>query len=351
MVDGDFWRGRSVLITGHTGFKGGWLAAWLIGLGARVHGVALEPATAPSLFELARLGQRMAHIAGDLRDRAVPLRALRDVEPEVVFHLAAQSIVRRGLREPVDTFDTNVMGTVHLLEAIRTSPSVRAVVVVTSDKCYEETTSHRSYRECDPLGGRDPYSASKGCQEIVTHAFRRSLLKCGVATARAGNVIGGGDWAQDRIVPDAIRALIEGHPVRLRNPGAVRPWQHVLEPLAGYLRLGERLWLNRAGEGAWNFGPNETDQTSVGDLVERIHRMWGNGSWEAEAEADSGQEASVLRLDASHARRELGWQPRLELDRAVRLTVDWYRAVIERAADPWEFTRAQIRDYQQEEGA
>jgi CDP-glucose 4,6-dehydratase len=348
MVDRDFWRGRSVLVTGHTGFKGGWLAAWLIDLGARVHGLALEPATDPSLFELARLGQLMAHAVGDLRDRTVALRALRDVAPEVVFHLAAQSLVRQGLREPVDTFDTNVMGTVHLLDAVRTAPSVRAVVVVTSDKCYEETTSHRGYREGDPLGGRDPYSASKGCQEIVTHAFRRSFLKCGVATARAGNVIGGGDWAYDRVIPDAVRALVDGRAVRLRNPGAVRPWQHVLEPLAGYLGLAERLCLNQGGDGAWNFGPDEADQTSVRDLVERLHRMWGHGSWAPESDPDAGKEASVLRLDASHARRELAWRPRLGLDRAVRLTVDWYRAVLERAADPWELTCRQIREYEQE---
>jgi CDP-glucose 4,6-dehydratase len=346
MPDRDFWRGRRVLVTGHTGFKGSWLSAWLLQLGARVHGVALAPTSRPSLFELNRLADRMDHSLGDLRDRHTADTAVRRAEPEVVFHLAAQAIVRHGLRYPAETFETNVMGTVHLLDAVRSAPSVRAVVVVTSDKCYEETATDRGYREDDALGGRDPYSASKGCQEIVAHAYRRSFLEGRLATARAGNVIGGGDWAEDRVIPDAVRALGDQRPLCLRNPRAIRPWQHVLEPLSGYLRLAERLYQGHPVDRAWNFGPAEADAATVGDLIDRFHRVWGRGSWVSVADPDAGKEAAVLRLDAAQARQQLGWQPRVGLERAIQLTVEWYREVIEAQADPFGLLCHQTRAYE-----
>ena len=345
MADREFWRGRRVLVTGHTGFKGSWLAAWLLDLGCQVYGVALAPDSQPSLFELARLADRMNHTLGDLRSSDAAETAVRRAEPEVVFHLAAQAIVRRGLRDPGETFETNVIGTVRLLEALRKAPSVRAAVVVTSDKCYEEASHGRGYREDDPLGGRDPYSASKGCQEIVAHAYRRSYLVGRLATARAGNVIGGGDWAEDRVVPDAVRAIERQTPLCLRNPRAIRPWQHVLEPLAGYLRLAERLHQGDRVDGAWNFGPAATEATTVGELIDRFHRAWGRGSWAAVSDPDAGKEAAVLRLDASRAREQLGWEPRLGLEEAIRMTVDWYRGVMERGADPFELTCHQTRAY------
>ena len=346
MIHRDFWRGRRVLLTGHTGFKGAWLATWLLDLGCEVHGVGLAPQTTPSLFELSGLSHRLHHVVEDLRSPDTAARALERSAPDVVLHLAAQPILRRALRDPLETFETNVMGTVHLLEAVRHCPSVAAVVVVTSDKCYEEHTDGAAYREGDPLGGRDPYSASKGCQEIVAHAYRRSYLGGRLATARAGNVIGGGDWSEDRIVPDAVRALIGGRELTLRSPGSVRPWQHVLDPLAGYLRLAERLSAGSGADRSWNFGPAELDPPTVSDLVNRVHDAWGRGSWAPVTDPDAGSEAAVLRLDATLAREHLGWAPRIDFDRAVRLTVEWYRDVLERGADAFDLTRRQIREYE-----
>jgi CDP-glucose 4,6-dehydratase len=345
MADRDFWRGRRVLVTGHTGFKGSWLATWLLDLGCQVLGVGLAPATQPSLFELNSLGGRVDSMLEDLRHPEAAEAAVRRGQPEVIFHLAAQAIVRRGLRNPAETFETNVMGTVRLLDAARQAPSVRAVVVVTSDKCYEETAEGRGYRETDALGGRDPYSASKGCQEIVAHAYGRSYLEGKLATARAGNVFGGGDWSEDRVIPDAVRAIEESRPVALRNPRSIRPWQHVLDPLAGYLRLAERLCAGDDVEGPWNFGPSETDGATVAELVERLHHAWGRGSWTPVSDPDAGKEAPVLRLDASRAREYLGWAPKIGLQRAIQMTVDWYRGVLERAVDPFELTCGQTRGY------
>jgi CDP-glucose 4,6-dehydratase len=345
MADRDFWRGRRVLVTGHTGFKGSWLSAWLLDLGCEVHGIGLPPATKPSLFDLSRLGSRLGHNVGDIRLPDTADSIVRRTRPEIVFHLAAQSIVRRGLRQPAETFDTNVMGTVRLLEAVRREPAVRAVVVVTSDKCYEDAATGRAYRETDALGGRDPYSASKGCQEIVAHAYRWSYLRGRLATARAGNVIGGGDWAEDRVVPDAVRAIAAGQPLGLRNPRSVRPWQHVLDPLAGYLRLAEGLCAGEPVEGAWNFGPADGGAVSVGELIERLHAVWGQGSWRPVADREAGSEATVLRLDASRARERLGWEPKIGLDDAIRLTVEWYRSVLGNEADPFDLTYRQARAY------
>jgi CDP-glucose 4,6-dehydratase len=351
MPDRNFWRGRRVLVTGDTGFKGSWLSTWLIDLGSHVHGVGLPPASLPSLFDLNGLSSRVEHVPADLRSKEAAELAVQRAQPEVVFHLAAQAIVRRGLRDPAETFETNVMATVRLLDAVRNAPSVRAVIVVTSDKCYEEPAPRRGYREEDALGGRDPYSASKGCQEIVAHAYRRSFLEGRLATARAGNVIGGGDWAEDRIVPDAVRAIENKRPLQLRNPRAIRPWQHVLEPLAGYIRLAERLWQGHPVDRAWNFGPADKDGATVAELIDRFHQVWGHGSWIPVADPDAGKETPVLRLDASRAREELGWEPRLGLDRAIGMTVDWYRGVLEDGADPFELTCRQTRAYEGAETA
>jgi CDP-glucose 4,6-dehydratase len=328
-----FWQGKRVLVTGHTGFKGGWLAIWLRRMGAEVAGYALPPEGDPNLFAAARVGEGIAHVEGDLRDGERLAAAFAAHRPEVVFHLAAQSLVRRGYREPVETFDVNVLGTARLLEAVRGCPDTRAVVVVTTDKCYDNREWEWGYRETDALGGRDPYAASKACAELVTSAYRASYLPgdgdraVAVATARAGNVIGGGDWAEDRLVPDLLAAFAAGRPALVRSPDAVRPWQHVLDPLAGYLALAERLWTGGAGfaEG-WNFGPDERDARPVAWVADRLAAAWGGGaSWERDPQPGP-HEATWLRLDASRARERLGWRPRLALGEALDWVVEWHRA-------------------------
>jgi CDP-glucose 4,6-dehydratase len=330
MVTPEFWRDQPVLVTGHTGFKAGWLATWLGRLGARVTGYGLAPDTTPSFFERCGVAARLTSHLADIRDAAALGEALTAARPRVVFHLAAQSLVRRSYREPVPTFATNVLGTAHLLEAARRVPSVEAVVVVTSDKCYEPRAGDGpAFREDDPLGGHDPYSASKAGAELVAAAYRRSFFAAGgprVATARAGNVIGGGDWAEDRLLPDAMRALDRGEPVRVRNPAAVRPWQHVLEPLGGYLMLAERLCAADDVTGAWNFGPRDEDAVPVATLMELVLGFCNGGRWEAAPEPGGPHEAPALRLDATHARARLGWRPALTLKEAAELTVAWYRA-------------------------
>ena len=346
----DFYRGKRVLVTGHTGFKGAWLASWLKMLGARVVGVALPPEPdRPSLFQAADVANGMHSVMGDIRDRSVLATVLKDHSPEIVFHLAAQSLVRRSYREPVETYATNVMGTAHLLEAVRQSPSVRAVVVVTSDKCYENREWPHGYRESDPLGGRDPYSSSKGCAEIVTAAYRASFFgpdAAAIASARAGNVIGGGDWAEDRLIPDLFRGLAAGEPVIIRNPGATRPWQHVLEPLRGYLLLGERLWNRADGVAeAWNFGPPDQNVVPVLELARSVLRYWGGGNLRVEADPSAPHEAHFLRLDWGKARAGLGWQPFLTFDETVRLTVEWYRAYHDDSSAASGRTRQQIEWY------
>jgi CDP-glucose 4,6-dehydratase len=348
-----FWRGKKVLVTGHTGFKGGWLAVWLNAMQASVVGYALKPQAHPSFFDQCALETRLTSILGDIRH----LDELRDTfagcAPDIVFHLAAQPLVRQSYRSPVETFETNVMGTVGLLEVIRCTPSVRAAVIITTDKCYENREWVWGYREQDRLGGQDPYSASKACAELVAAAYRQSYFSdraraVALATVRAGNVIGGGDWAEDRVVPDAIRALMQRKPVLLRNPGSVRPWQHVLEPLAGYLMLAERLYADGAsGEGAWNFGPSGEDAVPVVKLVDLIISEWGAGTWEA-GESAGPHEARTLRLDCSKSRQLLGWEPRLRLREAAALTAAWYRQASGLApdADMYDFTVEQIRAYE-----
>jgi CDP-glucose 4,6-dehydratase len=329
---GGVFAGRRVLVTGHTGFKGSWLTAWLLGLGAQVTGYALTPPTDPSLFEEAGLSSGIRHVIGDIRDMEHLRACFAEARPEIVLHLAAQPLVRLSYEEPVETYATNVMGTVHVLEAVRTTDGVRVVLNVTSDKCYENRETGQSYCESDAMGGYDPYSSSKGCAELVTAAYRRSFFgpdsPVRVASARAGNVVGGGDWALDRIVPDCIRALTAGEPIVVRNPDAVRPWQHVLEPLSGYLTLASRMWAEAHDfDGGWNFGPEGKDDVTVREVVEALLAAWGSGSWEAPAGAKAHlHEANLLSLDTTKARDLLGWRPLYDVERTLTSTAAWYAA-------------------------
>jgi len=348
------WRGRRVFLTGHTGFKGGWLALWLAKLGAQIRGYALDPATEPNLFSVAAVGDVLEDVRGDLLDRARLESALREFAPEVVFHLAAQPLVRRSYADPLGTYATNVMGTAHVLETVRKAPSVRAVVCVTTDKCYENREWLWPYRETDALGGHDPYSSSKACAEIVSAAYRSSFFSVErpgepavmLATARAGNVIGGGDWSEDRLIPDLIRGFQAGKPVLIRRPGAVRPWQHVLEPLHGYILLAEKLL---AGESrfatAFNFGPGDDGAWTVEQIADSLTRTWGDGAnWIRDPEAGA-HEAGTLRLDASRARAELAWQPMLGIQETLDWTVRWYR-VWHDGGEMRDETMKQIADYE-----
>lgn len=345
----DAWRGRRVLITGHTGFKGAWLALLLEAAGATVSGLALDPPSTPSLHALAgRRGDDRDRV--DLRDGAAVAARVAEVTPEVVFHLAARSLVRSAFADPVGTYEVNVLGTAHLFEAVRACSSVRAVVAVTSDKVYEPRADGRAHAEDSPLGGADPYSSSKASCELVAAAYRRSYLSAsgvGVATARAGNVIGGGDWAADRVVPDVVRALERSEPVALRHPDAVRPWQHVLDPLHGYMLLAEHLLdAPEKAPAAVNFGPDPTESCSVAGLVDRLTAGFGGKpGWCADSDAPVVPETAVLRLDASRARATLGWSPRLDLEHAVRWTVDWHQACAS-GEDVRELTLGQIAAYQ-----
>ena len=323
----DFWRGRRVLLTGHTGFKGAWLAVWLARLGAKVTAVALEPVSKPHLFGLARVADLCASRIGDIRHAASMAAAVQAAQPEVVLHLAAQALVRAGYREPIDTFSTNVMGTANVLDALRGASSVRAAVVVTTDKVYRNRETPTPYREGDALGGHDPYSASKAAAEIVAQSYRAAYLAqqgVALATARAGNVIGGGDWSEDRLIPDAVRAWQSGEVLQVRRPQAVRPWQHVLEPLAGYLHLVECLWRQPGLAQAYNFGPPAFEAASVGHVIGLARQAFGRGDTHFGDGADGPHEAGLLTLDASLAQRELGILPRWGLGEAVARTMQWY---------------------------
>lgn len=328
-----FFNGKRVFVTGHTGFMGSWLTIWLNALGGRVFGYALDPPTSPSLFRTVDLESTLAgHWVADIRDFSGLAAAVQQAEPDIVFHLAAQPLVRESYRAPRETFDANVMGTVNLLEAIQETPSVKTCVVVTSDKCYRNREWEFSYREEDELGGADPYSASKACAEIVVHSYRTSFFaskgvrSVGLASARAGNVIGGGDWAPDRIIPDCILALLAGQTIRVRSPRAMRPWQHVLESLSGYLWLAVKLWHNpESYSKPWNFGPVADDWHSVRDLADMVIAAWGNGAWVDASDPTAPHEAGLLRLSIDKAQASLGWLPAWRLETAVEQTVAWYK--------------------------
>jgi CDP-glucose 4,6-dehydratase len=325
-----FWKGREVLLTGHTGFMGGWLSFLLHRLGAKVAGYALAPEGTPNLYEAAGVAQHVRSAIGDLRDRARLGAVVEETRPEIVFHLAAQPLVRRAYADPVSTFETNVIGTVNLLEALRSVSRLQAVVVVTSDKVYDNAEWAWGYREIDRLGGKEPYGVSKACAELVTQAYWHSFFKSRnpavpVATVRAGNIIGGGDWACDRLVPDAVRAWSSGAPLRIRNPAAIRPWQHVLEPCRGYLMLTERMVQDPGFAGAWNFGPVWEDAKPVSWIADRMQDLWGEGArWEPQVGMQP-YEARLLAVDSSRARKELGWTPAWRVERALERTIAWYR--------------------------
>ena len=349
-LEPSLWRGRRVLVTGHTGFKGAWLCLWLDALGADVAGYSNGIPTSPSLYELAGVEAGLRSFTGDVRDDE-SLRAAFDAHrPEIVIHMAAQSLVRASFRDPVATYETNVMGTVRVLDAARHSPGVRAIVNVTSDKCYENREWEWGYREHEPKGGHDPYSSSKGCAELVAAAYRRSFFTGpdapALASARAGNVIGGGDFGEDRLIPDLMRAVLEGRPAAIRNPAAIRPWQHVLNPLSGYLLLAEHLWERSAGlDDGLNFGPADEDARPVGAVVERMTELWGEDLGWACDPGPHPHEAHYLKLDSSRARTRLGWRPRWGLEEGLERTVEWYRAN-HRGEDVRALTKGQIEAFQ-----
>jgi CDP-glucose 4,6-dehydratase len=347
----DFWQDKSVFVTGHTGFKGSWLSVWLQRLGAKIYGYALKPSSSPNLFDAARVEDGMHSTVADVRNYPDIQKAMQTARPQIAFHLAAQPLVRASYDNPVDTFAANVMGTVNFLEAVRNTPSIRVAVIVTSDKCYENDQGTMTFRETDRMGGNDPYSSSKGCAELVTAAYRRSFFndgKVAIATVRAGNVIGGGDWADDRLIPDLIRAFAKQRPLTLRYPQAVRPWQHVLEPLRGYLMLAEQLWHNPGvSNGGWNFGPNGDDAWPVVDVVRTAARIWGQGArWTADTKA-SLHEAHYLNLDCTLAREKLSWSPVTHLEQALDWTLSWYRCHLDGTIDMRKVTEAQIARYEE----
>lgn len=329
-TDNAFWQGKRVFLTGHTGFKGSWLSLWLQSMGAVVRGFALPAPTEPALFHVTRVAEGMEHCIGDIRDFSAVQSQISAFQPEIILHMAAQPLVRLSYQQPVETYATNVMGTVHVLEAARHAGSVKAIVNVTTDKCYENREWAWGYREDEPMGGHDPYSNSKGCAELVSAAYRKSFLSkdgIAIATARAGNVIGGGDWAVDRLVPDVLRALQQTQPVLIRNPHAIRPWQHVLEPLSGYLLLAERLYnQGQANAEGWNFGPRDEDAKPVQWIVEHLCQDWGNGaSWTLQP-GEHPHEANFLKLDISKARQRLQWAPRWSLETALSRITEWHQA-------------------------
>lgn len=348
----EFWKKKRVFMTGHTGFKGSWMSLWLQKMGAKVTGYALDPPSSPNLFKVGHIADGMVSLKGDIRDLEQMQRVLGQHRPEIVIHMAAQSLVRCSYQKPIETYSTNVMGTVNLLEAVRHTPGVKAVVVITSDKCYENREWVWSYRENEPMGGHDPYSNSKGCAELVTAAYRQSFfnktreVSTAVASVRAGNVIGGGDWATDRLIPDIIAAIIKKRPVLIRNPKAIRPWQFVLEPLSGYLALAQKLYEHGAdyAEG-WNFGPNEDDAKPVQWIVEQLTGLWGKDAGWVLDESQHSHEALYLKLDCSKSKNRLNWQPRVSLTQALGNIVSWHKAY-QKGEDMREFSLRQIVDFQ-----
>ncbi len=355
VMNSSFWRGKRVLVTGHTGFKGGWLCLWLQQLGAKVIGYSLKPPSQPNLFESANVAEGMISLNDDVCDLTAVKAAVKNHRPEIVIHMAAQSLVRYSYNNPVETYATNIMGTVNVLEAVRHSDDVRVALIITSDKCYENRERLTGYGEHEPMGGYDPYSSSKGCAELVTAAYRKSYFSgdnasfrpVAVASARAGNVIGGGDWAQDRLLPDIVRAFLKGHPVLIRHPDAVRPWQHVLEPLQGYLQLIELMW-KQGGHyaGAWNFGADEDDAKPVSWIVDHLVTLWGNGACWTRDTSPQPHEANYLKLDCSKAKTRLAWRPRLTLASALEWSTEWYKAY-QKSENMRRFSISQVERYQE----
>lgn len=353
MIKKDFWNGKKILVTGHTGFKGAWLSLWLSSLGARVTGYALDPPTTPSLYELCKIDKVVTSIRGDTRDYNHLFSVFQKAKPDIVIHLAAQSLVLHSYKEPVETYSTNVMGTVNLLEAVRNTKNVRAVLNVTTDKCYENKEWTWGYRENEPLGGHDPYSSSKACSELVTASYRNSFFDPGdrdshgalVATARAGNVIGGGDWAENRIIPDCVRAILNNKKIIIRNPDSVRPWQHVLEPLAGYLFLAQKLYEgdSRTSD-AWNFGPDDIDAKRIEWIVKTLCQLWGKGAAYSVAKSKQPHEAQYLKLDSTKARMQLNWKPLWNLGKTLESIVEWTRGFRD-GNDPKALCLKQIHEY------
>lgn len=356
-VNSNFWRNKRVFITGHTGFKGSWLSLWLHALGAKVTGFALKPPTDTNLFDLLHLKDQIQHIEGNVQHLNTLTKAMQLAKPDIVIHMAAQSLVRESYDAPVETYATNVMGTVNVLEAIRHTDSVKAGVMVTSDKCYENREHMWGYRENEAMGGYDPYSNSKGCAELVSAAYRSSFFNedhyathgKAIASVRAGNVIGGGDWAENRLIPDILTAISHGENVVLRNPKAVRPWQHVLEPLSGYLQLAERLYSDGPSyAGGWNFGPNEEDTKTVESITESLIEHWGNGAaYRVEANQQKPHEAHTLRLDCTKARTQLNWQPKWHINETIKRIANWQKAYLA-GKDMYDYTLEEIKHYQQD---
>ncbi|KFN39664.1 CDP-glucose 4,6-dehydratase [Smithella sp. F21] len=359
MLFTNIYKNRKVLITGHTGFKGSWLAIWLKELGADVIGYALDPPSDPSNFEATRLQEKITHVHEDVRDLDRLMDTFKKYQPEFVFHLAAQPLVRLSYEEPKLTFDTNIGGTVNVFEAIRATPSVKVLVNITSDKCYENREWVWGYRENDPMGGHDPYSASKGCAELVFSAYLKSFFSAGAAkgraigaaSARAGNVIGGGDWGKDRLVPDCIRALSRQQAIGIRSPHAIRPWQHVLEPLSGYLQLGAALWQDpQKYSGAWNFGPENNSHLTVAQMADKLVKYWGSGSWKDLSDPQAVHEANLLKLNCDKAHAELHWHSTLTIDECLKMTADWYKEFYSEipTKSMYQFCVKQIRKYEEE---
>jgi CDP-glucose 4,6-dehydratase len=350
----DFWKGKRVFITGHTGFKGAWLCTWLQHCGAIVTGFALLPNTKPNLFEAARVAEGMVSIIADIRDLEKLTKSMVECSPEVVIHLAAQPLVRLSYKNPVETYSINVMGTLNLLEAVRKTSSVKAVVNVTTDKCYDNKEWVWGYREDEPMGGHDPYSNSKGCSELITASYRSSFFNSSdsahIATARAGNVIGGGDWAEERLIPDILESFEKKMPVVLRNPTAIRPWQHVLEPLSGYLRLAELLYTHGADYAqGWNFGPRDDDVQPVSVIVEYLAKQWGDGASWVHNKSLQPHEAQLLKLDISKAKHHLNWSPRWDLYRSLDCIIEWHREWLANG-DMKAMTLKQIYEYEMYRG-
>ena len=355
VVNKEFWKNKRILVTGHTGFKGSWLSLWLQNMGANVVGVSLDPPTKPCLYEQARIADEMDDLRADIRDLNNIKAIFKKYKPEIVFHLAAQSLVRYSYREPVETYQTNVMGTLNILEAIRSVESVRAAVMITTDKCYENREWEWGYRENEPMGGHDPYSSSKGCAELLIASYRDSYFpiaaydehKTAIASVRAGNVIGGGDWAEDRLIPDIIRAVQLNTIVHIRNPNAIRPWQHVLEPLGGYIELAEKLFISgdKYAE-AWNFGPKEEDAKPVQWIVKKITELWGEGAKWVIDKGEHPHEASYLKLDCSKAHTKLKWWPKWPLETALGKIIEWHKEEL-KGADMKLYTLNQIENYMQ----